>query len=237
MNDKPQSDAAPADAHGEFKISINGKNYFFERPTISGAEIKAIASIDSDYKLFLEQYSGKDDVPLSNSSSLRIDREIRVYSIPPATFASPLPADVAVMREACANAAADYIGRMLEGGYSIKSAEVKAELLALPIPEPKTDAEPEPIGWYVRCPETGGHLLDTEKIGAERKARECYHPREYHILPVFLSAPSKTDAAVKALFDELRMRMSTCDTSKGVLPALDHCIDATLAANGVKSEP
>lgn len=115
----------------------------------------------------------------------------------------PLPADVAGMREACAACvemmAADKGDKIATFLY-----EIAEKIRALPIPKSKTDAEPEPIGWYVRCPETGGHLLDTEKIGAERKARECYHPREYHILPVFLSAPSKTDAAVKALVEALK---------------------------------
>ncbi|MCK1656653.1 multiubiquitin domain-containing protein [Bradyrhizobium sp. 151] len=65
-------------------IFINDVAHTVQQPHLSGAQLRALGGIESDYQLFLEQPG--DDLPISNDKSVKIDDGQRFYSLPPATF-------------------------------------------------------------------------------------------------------------------------------------------------------
>lgn len=67
-------------------IFINDTAHIVHQPHLSGAQIRALGGIESDYQLFLEQPG--DDLPISNDKSVKIEDGQRFYSLPPATFGS-----------------------------------------------------------------------------------------------------------------------------------------------------
>lgn len=71
------------------------KNFFFvdnkkietDRSSLNGGEIKALASIQSDYQLFLESHGSDPDQAISDGQSLTIGKPpLHFYAVPPATF-------------------------------------------------------------------------------------------------------------------------------------------------------
>lgn len=75
------------DRKHENKLFIDGKEYETPQTALTGAEIKALASIPASYQLFLEERGDTPDKPISDSQSERLDGEIKhFYAVPPATF-------------------------------------------------------------------------------------------------------------------------------------------------------
>ncbi|WP_128971662.1 multiubiquitin domain-containing protein [Bradyrhizobium tropiciagri] len=65
-------------------IFINDVPHTVHQAHLSGAQIRALGGIESDYQLFLEQPG--DDLPIPNDKSVKIEDGQRFYSLPPATF-------------------------------------------------------------------------------------------------------------------------------------------------------
>jgi hypothetical protein len=51
---------------------------------MTGAQIKALASIPAGYQLFLEQPG--DDRQVADASEVKMHSNMRFYAVPPATF-------------------------------------------------------------------------------------------------------------------------------------------------------
>ena len=66
------------------EIFINDKSFRVSQDTLSGAQIKALGSIESDYQLFLEQPG--DDKLIPDGHSVKLAEGMHFYSLPPATF-------------------------------------------------------------------------------------------------------------------------------------------------------
>lgn len=74
----------PADAGPKHKIFVDEKEFEVDSNTLSGAQIKALASVSAEYQLFLEMEG--DDRQISDTDSVKIHSNMKFYSLPPATF-------------------------------------------------------------------------------------------------------------------------------------------------------
>jgi Multiubiquitin len=72
-----------------FNFFVDDKQYQVEHQTITGAQIRSIAGVDSSYQLFLEEH-GHDDpdrkVELTDVIDLAVPGVEKFYTVPPATF-------------------------------------------------------------------------------------------------------------------------------------------------------
>jgi len=67
------------------EIFIDGKKFEVQADFLNGAQIKALAGIQSDYQLFLEKKEG-DDEPIPDLKSIKLENGMHFFAIPPATF-------------------------------------------------------------------------------------------------------------------------------------------------------
>jgi len=66
---------------------VDSKKYETEKNSLTGAEIKAIASVPPEYQLFLEEKGNDPDRQISDGEAVVVDHEARhFYAVPPATF-------------------------------------------------------------------------------------------------------------------------------------------------------
>lgn len=71
--------------HGaKHTIEIDGKEYPVSEQTMTGAQLKALAGIASEYQLFLEQPG--EDRSVGDNDSIKLNNSMKFYSLPPATF-------------------------------------------------------------------------------------------------------------------------------------------------------
>ena len=72
----------------KFKLMIDGKAFEWDRSSISGSEIKQLASIEASYQLFQELKGDDPDRPIADGTAVNLAEsgEERFYSVPPATF-------------------------------------------------------------------------------------------------------------------------------------------------------
>jgi hypothetical protein len=66
------------------KIFIGTVEYTVTTPGLSGAQIKTLGEIPSDYQLFLEQPG--DDLPIQDGNSINLTSGMHFYGLPAATF-------------------------------------------------------------------------------------------------------------------------------------------------------
>jgi hypothetical protein len=98
MSDKTQAQSTMTAANGKdngsakpdvFKFSVDGRPYESETPVLTGAQIKARASVDPSFLLYLEAHGGAPDQQITDGTSVDL-RDIKgreqFYSAPPATF-------------------------------------------------------------------------------------------------------------------------------------------------------
>jgi len=82
---------AEHDKSERYKFSVDTRPYESEAPVLSGAQIKAIASVDPSFLLYLEAHGGAPDQQIADSAMVDLrttpGRE-QFYSSPPATFGS-----------------------------------------------------------------------------------------------------------------------------------------------------
>jgi hypothetical protein len=71
-----------------FKFSVDGRPFESARPDLSGAQIKAIASVDPSFALFLEGHGHAHDQQISDAQQVDLSEPGReqFYTAPPATF-------------------------------------------------------------------------------------------------------------------------------------------------------
>lgn len=76
-----------------YKFSVDGKVFEYDKPTISGAEIKTIAHINPSDSLFMEVRGEEHDRQITDTTSVRLhEHEIeKFYTVPPTTFGSHGP--------------------------------------------------------------------------------------------------------------------------------------------------
>ena len=70
----------------EITIFIDAKKYKVTKTSMTGAEIKALAGIDAQYQLYLEETGDNPDKPLADTESLALKEDMHFYAIPPTTF-------------------------------------------------------------------------------------------------------------------------------------------------------
>lgn len=65
---------------------VDGKEYESDKPTLTGLEIKTIASVPGDYQLFLEADGDAPDRAISDGEGVAIGHKPHFFAVPPATF-------------------------------------------------------------------------------------------------------------------------------------------------------
>jgi len=70
----------------EFTIFIDAVKYVVNKTSMTGAEIKALAHIDAQYQLFLEEQGDRPDRAIADSEAVSIRQDMHFYAIPPATM-------------------------------------------------------------------------------------------------------------------------------------------------------
>ncbi len=73
----------------KYKFFVDDQQYETEKRTLSGAELRAIASVDPNFQIFLEEQGhDKPDRLIANDYSLNLDAPgvEKFYTVPPATF-------------------------------------------------------------------------------------------------------------------------------------------------------
>jgi len=89
MSDLPHDEGHNDDKGGgkgkpPITIYINETPYEVDDKSMSGAELKVLASVPPEYKLFLEKPG--DDQPIGDDQSVKLHKDMKFYSLPPATF-------------------------------------------------------------------------------------------------------------------------------------------------------
>ena len=76
--------------HAPFKFSVDGRPFESDQPVLTGAQIKARASVDPSFGLFLEGRGQAADQQIGDSQpvDLREPGRERFYTAPPANFGS-----------------------------------------------------------------------------------------------------------------------------------------------------
>jgi hypothetical protein len=73
----------------EHHFFVDAKRYETDKPSLTGAEIKAIAGVTPTYQLFLEEEGDKPDRAISDGESVELksgEDTRHFYAVPPATF-------------------------------------------------------------------------------------------------------------------------------------------------------
>lgn len=79
----------PDEKKHEITIFIDAKRYKVTKTSMTGAEIKALAGIDAQYQLYLEETGDNPDKPIADTESLALKEDLHFYAIPPTTFGDP----------------------------------------------------------------------------------------------------------------------------------------------------
>jgi len=74
-----------ADAR-HFEIHIDGQRFAVEKPSMLGAEIKALVHKDASYQLFEELPGNEPDRLISDTDAVQMRNGLHFYTVPPATF-------------------------------------------------------------------------------------------------------------------------------------------------------
>ncbi len=87
MNIKHEEHGAGRD-HPPFKFSVDDRNFESDQPVLTGAQIKARASVDPSFGLFFESRGHAPDQQIGDSQpvDLREPGREHFYTAPPANF-------------------------------------------------------------------------------------------------------------------------------------------------------
>lgn len=71
-----------------YKYTVNGTHYESETPTVTGAQIRTVASIPADQQLFQEEGGQRPDLLINPDTVVDLAQPGRdkFYSVPPANF-------------------------------------------------------------------------------------------------------------------------------------------------------
>ena len=83
-----QADDSAARHVQTYKFTVDGRNLESEQAILTGAQIKAKASVDPSFGLFLEGHGHKPDEQITDNQNidLREPGREKFYTAPPATF-------------------------------------------------------------------------------------------------------------------------------------------------------
>jgi len=85
--EKPESESEKAhEEHHGFTIFIDAQRYHIPQSSMTGAELKALAGIDAQYQVYLEEVGDLPDKLINDHESVHIREDMHFYAIPPATF-------------------------------------------------------------------------------------------------------------------------------------------------------
>lgn len=70
----------------KFSIHIDGEQYKIEQSSMTGADIKQLASKDAQFQVFLEGSGNDPDRLIGDADALEIKNGMHFYTVPPATF-------------------------------------------------------------------------------------------------------------------------------------------------------
>jgi hypothetical protein len=87
-NEKPKETTHPDDREKrhEFTIFIDATKYVVDKTSMTGADIKALAHIDAQYQLYLEEQGDRPDKAITDTEAVSIREDMHFYAIPPATL-------------------------------------------------------------------------------------------------------------------------------------------------------
>jgi hypothetical protein len=73
--------------HPPHHFFVDGKKYETEKSHLSGLEIKAIAGVEGNYQLYLEEEGDTPDRAISDGETVSLEhRVLHFFAVPPATF-------------------------------------------------------------------------------------------------------------------------------------------------------
>ena len=76
-----------AEAPKSHPFFVDAKRYESAKTALTGAEIKAIATVATNYQLFLEEEGDRPDKGIPDGEAVSItDRVKHFFAVPPATF-------------------------------------------------------------------------------------------------------------------------------------------------------
>lgn len=86
--DAPASVSDKPKGHRQFRFQVDGSPFSSDEPVLTGAQIKAIASVDPQFGLFLEGHGHDPDRQIGDSETvdLRAPGVERFHTVPPANF-------------------------------------------------------------------------------------------------------------------------------------------------------
>jgi len=64
-------------------IWINDQKFVVQKTTMTGREIKVLASIPPENRLFLEKPGPKEDIPIGDEEIVKLKSGMRFYDLPP----------------------------------------------------------------------------------------------------------------------------------------------------------
>ena len=70
----------------KFTILIDGKEFHTDKSSLTGAELKALASVDQQFAIFLEGHGHDPDKQIADTEGVEIKSGLHFYTVPPATF-------------------------------------------------------------------------------------------------------------------------------------------------------
>ena len=69
---------------------VDAKKYETAQAALTGAQIKAIASVPANYQLFLEEEGDRPDLAIADGEAVNLTDKVRhFFAVPPATFGAP----------------------------------------------------------------------------------------------------------------------------------------------------
>lgn len=87
MNDSHQQ-PTDSSAGASFRYMVDGRLFATTQAVLTGAEIKARASVDPQFQLFLEGVGGRADKQIGESDTVDFKKpgQEHLYTMPPANF-------------------------------------------------------------------------------------------------------------------------------------------------------
>ena len=67
----------------KFTIFINDVQFHVEKSSLTGAEIKALGSINAANRLFLEGHGSHQDTPIADNEVVELKSGMKFYDLPP----------------------------------------------------------------------------------------------------------------------------------------------------------
>lgn len=88
MKEQPREEHGGGRDHAPYKFSVDNRPFETDQPMLTGAQIKARASVDPSFGLFLEAHGQAADEQIADRQSVdfREPGRERFYTAPPANF-------------------------------------------------------------------------------------------------------------------------------------------------------